>query len=214
MTMIKMVNAVPCDPGVSVVVRTQRRRLTGAAGKGIDYISNDGTTDDADDGGEGNGCRRFTERDAANKYYRLYTLSEDGDQGQDKQSPLSDLGTTINSYHTNASKEPKHWKRIYHEPFPSKASWSFTLHLAFALSILSIVIPTTKMRMEATREKIASHNSSDLFHRFAALVNQTAMNAAPIARAINRPTPEPMKIYNATDQRGWAGEGWSGNPRG
>ena len=62
----------------------------------------------------------------------------------------------------------------------------------------------TKMRVEAISEKIPSHSSSDFFHRSEALVNQTAMNAAPIASASNKPMAEPMKIYNA--ERGERGQ--------
>ena len=62
----------------------------------------------------------------------------------------------------------------------------------------------TKIRVEAISEKIPSHNSSDFFHRSEALVNQTAINAAPIASASNKPMAEPMKIYNA--ERGERGQ--------
>ena len=39
-----------------------------------------------------------------------------------------------------------------------------------------------------------SQSSSDLDQRLDALVNQTAMKAAPMARAIERPIPAPRNI--------------------
>jgi len=139
-------------------------RLTGATGKCINEISNNQTADDSDDSGKGDGSSGLTERDTTDENNGFHTLTEYRNQGQDDQSPLSGLGTTIHIYHIDGLARPKN-RKVEHQRFPSKASWSFTLHLAFALSILSIVIPTIKMRIEAISEKIPSHNSSDFFQR-------------------------------------------------
>jgi hypothetical protein len=42
--------------------------------------------------------------------------------------------------------------------------------------------------------QIPSHRVSDFAHKSEAWVNQTAMNAAPIARAMKRPSADPRKI--------------------
>ena len=92
----------------------RRRILTSTAGKCIDHIPNDKTADDADNGGQGNGSRSFAEGNAANKHHSLYTFTEDGDQGQDKQGPLPSLGTSVNGCRTDALKKPRGRKRIDH----------------------------------------------------------------------------------------------------
>ena len=49
-------------------------------------------------------------------------------------------------------------------------------------------------RDKLRKTNVPSHKASDLDHRSLAFVNQTAMKAAPMARAIKRPVAEPAKI--------------------
>lgn len=183
------------------ISRMVRGTLTGATSKGIDEVSDTETAQDSNNSGEGDGSTRLTERDSTNENDGFYTLTEHRNEWQNNQCPFSSLGTTVHGYRPNALKPYRH-TNMKNQPFPSKASCSFTLHLAFVLSILSIVMPMTKMSIEAMSEKIPSHNSSDFFQRSEAWVNQTAMNAAPIASAMKKPAAEPMKIYRTKNEVG------------
>lgn len=53
----------------------------------------------------------------------------------------------------------------------------------------------TKIIREAMRENILSQSSSDFCQRLEALVNQTAMKAAPMESAMRRPRREPANIW-------------------
>jgi hypothetical protein len=84
------------------------KKQTGTTGECIDDVSHDETADDADDSSERDGSSRLAERDSTDKDNGFHALTEDGDQRQDYQGPLSGLGTTIDIYRISASTRPRH----------------------------------------------------------------------------------------------------------
>ena len=91
--------------------------LTRTTGEGIDEVSNDKTADDANDSSEGDRSSRLAERDTADEDDGFHTLTEDGDQRQDDQSPFSGLGTAIDSFLANASIQPRRHRERFNTNF-------------------------------------------------------------------------------------------------
>jgi hypothetical protein len=55
----------------------------------------------------------------------------------------------------------------------------------------------TKCGKTISTRNLPSQISSDFFQRSEALVNQIAMNVAPMAAAMRKPSAEPAKIWKA-----------------
>ena len=83
-------------------------------------------------------------------------------------------------------------------PFCSNACVILIRHLIFLPSSLSIVTPITRIKSDATREKMPSQRASDFAQRSEACVNQMAMKVPPSASAMSKPIAEPIIICQSS----------------